>query len=65
MSLYWDPKGPRFAVILGELGRTDVSFYKIGEKILPIGKTLTNKKCNSIKWSPQGSQFIELAFYLN
>ena len=55
MSLSWDPKGPRFAVIQGEQGRTDVSFFKIGEKILPIGKTLTNKKCNCIKWSPLGN----------
>jgi len=60
MSLYWDPKGPRFAVIQGDMGRTDVSFFKIGEKILPIGKTLANKKCNCIKWSPQG-QYCVLA----
>ena len=60
VALYWDPKGPRFAVIQGEQGRTDVSFFKIGEKILPIGKTLVNKKCNCIKWSPLGLSFFKL-----
>jgi len=47
-------------VIQGEQGRTDVTFYKIGEKILPIGKTLISKKCNTIKWSPLG-QYCVLA----
>jgi len=60
ISLSWDPKGPRFALIQGEQGRTDVSFFKIGEKILPIGKTLVGKKCNCIKWSPLG-QYCVLA----
>ena len=62
ISLSWDPKGPRFAVIQGEQGRTDVSFFKIGEKILPIGKTLVNKKCSTIKWSPLGSSYLSLVY---
>jgi len=60
LSLSWDPKGPRFALIQGDQGRTDVSFYRIGEKIAQIGKTLVNKKCNTIKWSPLG-QYCVLA----
>lgn len=59
-SLSWDPKGPRFAVIMAENGRTDVAFYKIGEKIVQLGKTLTTKKCNVIRWSPLG-QYCVLA----
>lgn len=60
MSMSWDPKGPRFAVLQGEQGRTDITFYKIGEKIVQLGKTLVNKKCNVIKWSPLG-QYCVLA----
>jgi len=53
----WEPKGTRMAVVHGDSGRYHVSFYLISNKIKEI-KTLAEKMCNRLFWSPKGGVII-------
>eukprot|EP01116_Phalansterium_solitarium_P013601 TRINITY_DN30996_c0_g1_i1.p1 TRINITY_DN30996_c0_g1~~TRINITY_DN30996_c0_g1_i1.p1 ORF type:complete len:681 (-),score=213.67 TRINITY_DN30996_c0_g1_i1:785-2761(-) len=53
----WEPKGHRFAIIHGESGRVDVSFYTM-EKQLRLLRTLEKKSVNALFWSPQGNHIV-------
>jgi len=61
-AFVWEPKGPRFAIVHGNGPRPSVTFYTMRDKNgkVKLLHTLTNKQCNSIFWSPQGS-FVLLA----
>ena len=57
----WEPKGNRFAIIHGDTGRPDVSFYTMvdgKDHNVKLLKTLKGKSCNRLFWSPQGSYVI-------
>ncbi|KAF8067212.1 R1 [Scenedesmus sp. PABB004] len=62
LSFAWEPRGHRFALVHGDTGRPNVSFYtmkddkgKLGVKLLG---TLTNKAVNGIHWSPNGHNIV-------
>jgi uncharacterized protein with WD repeat len=68
-SFAWEPNnGMRFAVIHGPVARPSVSIYTMGGDRTPAGRakgkkvdkirTLEGRNCNTIVWSPLGSQFV-------
>lgn len=58
----WEPSGHRFAVIHGDGAKPSVSFHsmlgKAGQPELTHLVTLENRSCNSIHWSPMGTQVV-------
>ncbi|KAH8048891.1 hypothetical protein JL720_15742 [Aureococcus anophagefferens] len=58
----WEPSGHRFAVIHGDGAKPSVSFHsmlgKDGRPELTHLVTLENRSCNSIHWSPMGTQVV-------
>ncbi|GLH05916.1 Eukaryotic translation initiation factor 3 subunit B [Gryllus bimaculatus] len=57
----WEPVGSKFAIIHGEAGNVNVSFYGVKTGQAPaLLKRFEKKVCNSLHWAPSG-QFIVLA----
>ena len=65
-ALAWEPNGQRFAILHGEGARLSVSLYamradpRLGTRGAVLLKTLTNKACSTLAWSPAG-RFLVLA----
>ena len=60
-AMSWEPKGMRFAVILGEGqgNRTDVAIHTMGSRLngrTSLLKTLDKKSANALFWSPAGGE---------
>lgn len=62
LSFAWEPKGHRFAIVHGDSGRPNVSFYSMKDDKGKLGVkhlgTLTNKAVNGIHWSPNGHNIV-------
>mmetsp|Transcript_32658 Transcript_32658/g.59213 ORF Transcript_32658/g.59213 Transcript_32658/m.59213 type:complete len:718 (-) Transcript_32658:176-2329(-) len=63
VSLAWEPKGHRCAIVHGEGSKLNVSLYtmrdeKTGKPILKHITTLANRACNHVFWSPQGKNLV-------
>jgi len=60
IAFAWEPKGLRYAIVIGEAGssRTDVSLYTMGSKYNghhSLVKKMEKKACSTLWWSPVGN----------
>lgn len=62
VAFAWEPKGHRFAVVHGDTGRPNVSFYSMKDAKGKLGAqhvgTLANKSVNGLHWSPAGRNVV-------
>lgn len=58
IAFAWEPNGHRFALIHGNPGNPDVSFYKLKKKSLEKIKTIHGSPANCLFWSPTGNYIV-------
>lgn len=54
LTLVWEPEGSRLAVAVDQNGKTPVHFYQMKKKKVTHLRTVTDRHCNTMHWSPQG-----------
>ena len=75
LHMSWEPDGDRLAIVSGEPGKANVTFYSMGTVQLPKGSkanpykkelhklfALSEKKCTEVIWSPAGHVCVLASF---
>jgi translation initiation factor 3 subunit B len=54
----WEPKGERFAVIIGDTPKLDIQFYTLAKGQLKLINTLEKRAVDKLYWSPRGQHIV-------